>query len=107
MNDFVYNSKYVVVVNSDNLCLVRAILIGKAFADKERGAKNLTRPNCGKLNERVNYLKKELEIPDGFLNLQTVQLLEDYYKDYQICVYDSIENGGAVLYPTLLRSEEL
>ena len=54
MQDFINNNKCVIrVVNSDNFCLLRAILIGKAFVDKERNASHLVRKNNRKLNERL------------------------------------------------------
>ena len=52
MQDYLNNSRFVRIINSDNYCLFRAILIGKAFADKEKNAYLLDR-QPKKFNLRV------------------------------------------------------
>ena len=99
MRDLIKNSHFIHVINSDNYCLVRALLIAKAFVDKERYAWTLLRLNNKFLNKRVAYIVKLLNLPDEFLNLEHVKKIDDYFKIYKISVYDSIPNGSTVLYP--------
>ena len=70
MRDFIEHSPFIKVINFDNLCLVRAFLIGKAFTDKEKNARNLLRVNNRELNKRVNDLNKIFNFPQGFLGLR-------------------------------------
>ena len=99
MRDLIRNSRFIHVVNFDNFCLVRALLIAKAFADKEKFAWTLLRPSNKILNTRVSYIVKLLKLPDEHLNLEHVKTIDDYFVSYKISIYDSISNGSSVLYP--------
>ena len=99
MKDLIDNSRFIHVVNSDNYCLVRAILIGKAFFDKEKYAFTLIRKNNRKLNASVKELVDFLKLPDEHLNLTHVKLIEDFLIAYRITIYDSVSNGSRMLYP--------
>ncbi len=100
MNDYMEKSRYIRIINADNFCLVRAILIGKAFADKEKNAKLLERKNNKKLNGLVSSIVSKLGLPDEFLNIEHIKLLENYFIDYQITLYDTLNNGSEILYPS-------
>ena len=99
MKDLIETSRFIHVVNSDNFCLVRAILIGKAFFDKEKYAFTLVRKNNRKLNTLVKEVVKYLKFPDEFLNLMHIKMIEEYFVDYRITVYDSVLNGSRMIYP--------
>jgi hypothetical protein len=103
MKELIENSRFIHVVNSDNFCLVRAILIGKAFFDKEKYAFTLVRKNNRKLNASVKQLVEHLKLPDEHLNLTHVRLIETFLVDYRITVYDSVSNGSRMLYPPSWR----
>ena len=108
MNDFVEASRYVINIhNDDKFCLLRAFFIGKAFSDKDKNAKNLNRNNNKKINQLVADLSKELNIPNQFLDLRYCKILEDYFKIYQITVYETVENDSVILYPLKERLNEL
>ena len=108
MNDFCEQSRFVQIVkNSDNFCLLRAFFIGKAFSDKDSNAKNLNRKNNRKLNQLVNEFVEKMKIPDIHLDLRYCQILEDYFQNYQITVYDTIENDSVILYPLDERRSQL
>jgi hypothetical protein len=92
MRDFLENCQSVKIINSDNYCLVRAVLVGKDFADKEENSYLLVRKNNRNLNNRLSELLKVLALPDEFLNLTHLKMIEDHLKDYQITVYDSFSN---------------
>jgi len=108
MNDFIESSRFVInVTNNDNFCLIRAFFIGKAFSDKDKNAKNLNRKNNRKLNNLVCEFVKKMDIPDQHLDLRYCKLLEDYFENYQITVYDTVENNSEILYPLKERLLEL
>jgi hypothetical protein len=98
-NDFNENCKFVHIINSDNFCLVRAVLIGKAIFDKEHNANLLRRVNNRELNKRVKEVVETLGLPNEHLNLDHLEILELYFKEYRITLYDSIDNGSDILYP--------
>jgi hypothetical protein len=97
--DFINNSKVVKIINSDNFCLLRAILVGKAFADKEKNANLLTKRNNRKLNYRVKEYVSKLQLPDRNLNLGDLRIIELYLKEYQITLYSSKADGSEIIYP--------
>ena len=99
MKDLIETSRFIHVVNSDNFCLVRAILIGKAFFDKEKYAFTLVRKNNRKLNTLVKEVVQHLKLPDEFLNLMHIKMIEEYFVDYRITVYDSVLNDSRMIYP--------
>lgn len=99
MRDLIENSRYIHVINFDNFCLVRAILIAQAFIEKEKNAWTWLRPSNKNLNLKVKYIVEQLHLPDEHLNLDHVKKIDDFLKDYKITIYDSISNGSSVLYP--------
>ena len=98
--DFIDTCRYALIVNSDNYCLARAVLVGKAFADKEKNASLLLRKNNRLLNQRLRDLKESVSLPDEFLNLTHLKMIEAFLGIYQITVYDSISNGASIIYST-------
>jgi hypothetical protein len=106
MRDFLENCQSVKIINSDNYCLVRAVLVGKAFADKEENSYLLVRKNNRNLNNRLSELLKVLALPDEFLNLTHLKMIEDHLKDYQITVYDSFSNGSSIIFPFEITPEK-
>ncbi len=106
MNDYIEKSRFIHVINADNFCLVRAILIGQAFADKETNSYTLIRKNNRELNKRVLEIRQKFLLPDEPLNLTHVKLLKEYLKNYEITVYDSIDNGSSILYPSESQRNE-
>ena len=72
------------VYNSDNYCLLRAILIGKAFTDNDPDKNKLAEPNSTLLNRMVEKIIKELKIEDKPLGLEELKMIEMYLQDYQI-----------------------
>ena len=91
-----------VIENTDNLCLVRAILVGKAYSDKEQNRYLLTRKNNKELNKRVKRLSHQLGIENKVQGIPTLMLIEQTLKDYQITLY-----GENRLIPTPLYTGEM
>ena len=53
-------SEVVKIINSDNFCLLRAILVGKAFADKEKNANLLTRLYFLPIAKKLQVMEKKM-----------------------------------------------
>ena len=87
--------------------LIGAFFIDKAFSDKDTNAKNLNRKNNRKLNHLVKEYVQKRDIPDQHLDLRYCKLLEDFFVNYQITVYDTVENDSEILYPLKERLLEL
>jgi hypothetical protein len=91
LNDYCNFSRFITVLKSDRLCLVRAILIAKAHCDKEKYAKRLKSTHT-KLEKMVNEIVNKLNLPrDVDLGLSHLKQIEEYLKDYSIVLY----KGGA------------
>jgi hypothetical protein len=76
--------------------LLRAIFVGKAYADGETNARKLLRKNNIKLNKRVAKMAKDLNLPDTQLSIGVIPRIENYLPTtsvnktkYQIMVIDS------------------
>jgi hypothetical protein len=92
---FCYNKKRLVKQFSvdDNYCLVRAILFGKAIADKKAGLisseqfKQYSRIPMTKLNKDVRQVVQKLKLSNEMMGYLEYQKLQLHFKDYQIMVF--------------------
>jgi len=82
-----------VIRNTDNFCLVRAIIVGKAYADKDHNARKLLRPNNRILNEKTLKIVEQLQLPNRQCGIEQVKKIEALLRDYQIMIID--EEGVA------------
>ena len=94
LNDYFHNDTNIVtIVNDDNYCLVRAVIIGvEHHRNKELFEKLLKRKNnveSAILKEKVLRLVKKLRIPNQRLGITELKKLEVYYKDYQITLMNA------------------
>ena len=65
MNEFMINKDCVKIVrNDDNLCALRAILIKKAYADKQVDKRDYTLFNSKKLEEALKRITNKLSLPN-------------------------------------------
>lgn len=110
MQDFCSNFLGAVrpIQNIDNLCLVRAILIGKAIVDKENHWNNLERPRSKEMIFRVSQIVKILNLPTNtWLGLEHVALIDNYLdQHYQITVFSAERDTPPLYYnssKTLLK----
>ena len=74
------------VFNSDNYCALRAILIAKAYVDKDPKAFKLTLPNNARLNKLVKKYALDLNLPNKKCGIEEIAHIERSLKDYQITV---------------------
>ena len=84
------NDKFVIkVINNDNFCLIRAVLIGIHVFNKTKNIRYFlkNKKNIIELDSHVKNFVKEKQIEDTELGLEHVKILEDYF-GYQITIYD-------------------
>ncbi|CAF1102724.1 unnamed protein product [Brachionus calyciflorus] len=74
------------VFNYDNRFALRAILIAKAYSDKDPYRFELCKPNNRVLNAKVEFVASSLNLPDNAYGIEEIKLIENYLKDYQITV---------------------
>ena len=86
------------VYNKDQLCLLHAILIAKAYCDKEKKAHLLARQNNRELIKRVEKLAVLLNIKNGPCSIDMVKQIEEILKDYQIMIIDNETHETKTIY---------
>ena len=74
------------IKNNDNQCLLRAILIGKAYADGEKKAYQLNTKNNREMRQRILNVRSKLNLPDTGCGILETKELEKYFKTYQIMI---------------------
>ena len=87
------SSTIVPIYNNDELCLLHAVLVGKAYADAENRRDLLGKKNNRELKKRVNELALQLGITNAPLTIEMCAKIEEKLKDYQIMV---IENKSSL-----------
>lgn len=75
-----------IIYNKDKLCALRAILVSKAYVDKDPKRNELCNINSQELDQRTFVLAKNLNINEDSFGINEVKLVEDYLKDYQITI---------------------
>ena len=86
-----YNNKSCIktILNTDKLCAVRAILLGKAYCDSDENRRYFLNPNNRKFDSLVSKCASDLDLdPSQECTLNDIIKIEMYLKDYQICVLD-------------------
>jgi hypothetical protein len=97
--EFAKRAKTITVINEDNYCLVRAILIAKYKVDEEKDWYNRKRPGDKRLNRDLQKLVDNLSLPnlERGLDLGHVERIETHLENYQIIVYvDGAREDGPV-----------
>jgi len=89
-NDFLNNTpKIKVTKNSDDSCLLRAILLAKLFADKNKEMYYLqSNQNSLKFNRLLRKFCMQLNIFNGPCGMKEIESIEEKLVDYQITVID-------------------
>ena len=96
------------VVNSDNMCLLRAILIAIKYADDHIDKKEYAKQNNKEIIGDINYIRKLINIPDTGCGLEEIQQIESLFRDYCITVIDGNTNkDGKYLYRGLKNKKYL
>lgn len=78
-----------VINNNDDLCLLRAVLVGKAYADKEPYRNRLLHHNNRCLNKRTLQLARDIQINDQKCGIKELRAIEIVLKWYQITLFNS------------------
>lgn len=112
-NHYKNNSEYLKTLKTahklDNFCLLRSLLIGKAVADKEINWRKLKNDNNHRINKEVNYLKKQLHLPDSIdgLDLNYLKIISEhpYFQEYEIIIFSSGERERGPEYVSPFRED--
>ena len=83
---FEFKKAIIDIENNDNQCLLKALLIGKAYADKEKKPSGLNSKNNKEMRQRIEYVRKKVNLPNAGCGINEISSLENYFKDYQIMV---------------------
>jgi len=75
------------IINSDNFCLLRCVIIGNYDLNKNKKVKNFLKPHNKEFNSLVNFYVKKLNLPDRKLGFDFIKILEQEF-DVQITVFD-------------------
>jgi len=96
-DDYLTNQKNVFhIINKDNYCALRAIIMGRAFLEEKKQLKtrhyvdSLKKKNSILLNKLVEKYAKKLKLKDeplGITQIKKIQLYKEF-RNYQITVYE-------------------
>ncbi len=75
---------------NDNLCLLRAFLIGKCHADKNPYLKKLKKPSSVLLKKSAMELSIKLNFKNEACGLIEIKKLDDSFPDYQLMVLNDL-----------------
>ena len=78
------NNNYITILNDDNYCLVRAIIIAIAHCDNDKNLKALLRYKSTLLTKKVLEAVIKCKIENKPSGIEELKKLEIYFKDYQI-----------------------
>jgi hypothetical protein len=76
-----------IVYNQDNLCALRAILIGQAYADGDKNAYKLARIGSSILEKKTILVANKLKLDQKMrCGIEEIKLIESFLREYQITV---------------------
>jgi len=79
----------ITIINDDNLCLIRAVVVAIQFQRNKESLKKNKVSYCKKnLTEKVFKIAKKLKIKDKQCGMKELKKLEVFFKDYQIILFD-------------------
>ncbi|CAF1068563.1 unnamed protein product, partial [Brachionus calyciflorus] len=87
---FCENQSFIIpVFNNDNLCALRAILIGKAYADNHELKSEFAKPFSKLLDQHVTRIAKELHLTKEPCGIPEIKRIEAFIRHYQITIISS------------------
>jgi len=96
---FLLKKKSIIKIkNKDNLCALRCMIVGKAYADKKKNAsltkiyKSLINSHSKKQDKEVLKLVRALNLIDEPCGLEEIVKIEKYFKNYQVYIIDRNSN---------------
>ena len=93
----------ITVINNDNMCLLRSVLIGIKSLNYKKEKKNLNQEqknkaykewynycygNDSQLNNQVEYLRTKIFFPETGCGIPELKKIEQYFKEYCITLFD-------------------
>ena len=92
LDKFLFKKQSVVRINAnkdDSLCGLRAIIVGKAAADKDADYFRVRRSGSSLQNRRAIEIASKLGFNfDEKIGIKEIKIIEEYLKDYQFIVID-------------------
>jgi hypothetical protein len=96
-----YSQKYSIkkIINNDNLCALRAILLGKAYVENHPNKYKFTQPNNKEFNDMVNMVANLLQLnPNKMCGIEEIVQIEKALINYQITVIKKEANTFIPVY---------
>jgi len=102
---FARNKKSIVLIqNLDNICLARAIVVGKAYADQEEGFRQTRKPDRQK-KKALALCKNAGVDPLVQAGLPEAHKFQSFLKEYRLTIFGS-RNGKTILFDGNVQSQK-
>ena len=89
VNDYLHDSNCIkVIVNQDNMCAIRAVLVAKAFYDNDPSKNELIKYSSSELNRRTLRIASAVKLLNQPCTLEDIRKIEMYLQEYRISVYE-------------------
>jgi len=89
IQDICLNKNSVInIFNDDNMCCLRAILIGIRYCENYPDKANYSKPNSAHLLRDIEYFKNTLNLPNDGCGIAEVQQIEAFIENYCITIID-------------------
>jgi len=90
----------VLIANKDNLCLARALVVGKAFAKKDPDYELIRKDRRGRQTIKASKLiaKARVEMPEEGAGIPELEKFQSHLKKYKITVYKYGTKGRDVYF---------
>ena len=96
--EFLQSKRSVIrIVNDDELCCARAIVVAKAIADEDERLKVIKDPRSNLQENLARALHDEARVPIGPCGLDQIKLFEIILNEYQFVIV-SAEHGHAIVH---------
>jgi len=83
------NKKSIInVYNNDNMCCLRAILIGMRYSENCSDKSVYAKPNNKEIQKDIEYFKNNLNLPSDGCGISEVQQIEAFIENYCITIID-------------------
>ena len=84
------NSKNTIinVINNDNMCLLRAILIAIKYVENHDDKKDYSHPENKQIKQDIETIRKALQLPESGCGIEEIKQIELFFEEYCITVFD-------------------
>ena len=100
IREYLYKKKSVItIVNDDDLCLARALVVAIARVEKEPNYHNLLKPDRRQLEKRAKALHVAANVPLGPCGIPEVTLFQKHLTSYEITIVSGNHNNSIIFPP--------